>query len=449
MRFGAHKYIKLVESNGCHKRAGIDLVMEMQKRSEKKRRGRSCVDLFSGAGGLAVGFRKAGWNILAANDIDEDAALTFRQNFPETTFFLGPIAKLKAKDLLAECNINKGELDCLIGGPPCQSFSYNNHQRSANDARARLFEDYLRLVRELAPKTLIMENVPGILTIDNGSVVRVIASKLSRLGYAVSVKLLSAEQFGAPQIRRRAFIVATRVGDSNELLPIPSHGISRDTSEENRAYINKHDRKTPSRKKLVTIQQAIGDLPRLENGGGKHVRKMPSKRPTTQYQRNARKGATALYNHVCRNLSEVMLERMKYVPEGGNWRDIPRRLLTEGMKRARSSDHTKRYGRLSRKGLSATLLTKCDPHWGAYVHPTQNRTISVREAARIQGFPDEFQFAGESISKQYAQVGNAVPIPLAQALGEAALKHLRRSERKQRSATFIRSSVVTKRKRAA
>ena len=148
------------------------------------------------------------------------------------------------------------------------------------------------------------------------------------------------------------------------------------------------------------------------------------KRAATQFQRQARKGAKALYNHVCHVLTETMLDRIKHVPEGGNWRNIPFELLPSGMQRARSKDHTKRYGRLSRNGLASTILTKCDPHWGAYVHPTQNRTISVREAARLQGFPDCFVFAGEHLSKQYTQVGNAVPIPVARALGEAARRHL-------------------------
>src|SRR5207302_7603366 len=119
-----------------------------------------------------------------------------------------------------------------------------------------------------------------------------------------------------------------------------------------------------------------------------------------------------VHNHVCHDLTGPLLTRMRHVPEGGNWRDIPRRLLPAGMLRARKSCHTKRYGRLARNGLASTLLTKCDPHWGAYIHPTQNRTISVREAARLQGFPDRFQFEGAFIYKQYAQVGNAVPVPV-------------------------------------
>ncbi len=398
--------------------------MEVHKRTRHPDGSRTCVDLFSGAGGLAVGFRQAGWSVLAANDADKEAGATFRLNFPEASFFGGPIAALTAKAVLDECGIKRGELDCLIGGPPCQSFSYNNHQRSAEDERARLFRDYLRLVKGLKPKTLVMENVPGILTIGDNAVIKEISEKLEDLGYNVEVRILSAEEFGTPQVRRRVFIVASRVGAAAELLPSPTH---RPASGIRRPAATPADGKKIKfigTRRPITVQQAIGDLPPLSSGGGKHELSGPQGKATTQFQRDARRGAKTLYNHVCHALTAPMLDRIMHVPEGGNWRNIPFHLLPAGMQRARAKDHTKRYGRLSRNGLASTILTKCDPHWGAYIHPTQNRTISVREAARLQGFPDCFVFAGEHFSKQYTQVGNAVPVPVARALAAAALKHL-------------------------
>jgi DNA (cytosine-5)-methyltransferase 1 len=385
--------------------------MILHRPSRAFRSGRTCVDLFAGAGGLAVGFRQAGWSIVAANDADAKAGETFRLNFPETAFFEGPIASLDAKAILRACGLRRGELDCLIGGPPCQSFSYNNHQRSAVDARARLFEDYLRLVKGLRPKTLVMENVPGILTIGGGRVIRTISSRLKALGYDSFVKMLSADDFGVPQIRKRVFIVASRVGTASELLP------SLDSSK-------------PI--KRVTVHEAIGDLPVLRIGGGSQTSKPSAKKPKSNYQKEARKRARKLFNHVCNGLTPPMVKRIKYVPEAGNWRDIPFRLLTAGMKRAHPSDHTKRYGRLSRKGLASTILTKCDPHWGAYIHPTQDRTISVREAARLQGFPDTFRFAGDSVGPQYSQVGNAVPVQLARAIASSVRKHVGKRKRTAR-----------------
>jgi DNA (cytosine-5)-methyltransferase 1 len=395
----------------------------LHRRSVPKRPGPTCIDVFAGAGGLAVGYRQAGWSVLAANDADEAASETFRLNFPEASFFLGPIARLTATALRKECGLRKGQLDCLIGGPPCQSFSYNNHQRSAEDERARLFRDYLRLVKGLRPKTLVMENVPGILTIGNNSVIGEISKKLSKLGYDVFVRVLSAEEYGTPQVRRRVFIVASRIGTAEAMLPISSHkavaGVRRAAQVADARKQVKAARAMP-----ITVSQAIGDLPPISSGGGKQKTIQLKKRAKTAFQRQVRRGSKELHNHVCHALTAPMLKRIRYVPEGGNWRNIPFRLLPSGMQRAEPHDHTKRYGRLARKGFASTLLTKCDPHWGAYIHPTQHRTISVREAARLQGFPDRFVFAGDSLGKHYMQVGNAVPVPVARALGVATLEHL-------------------------
>ena len=381
--------------------------MKLHPRINDQAVGPTCIDLFSGAGGLAVGFRAAGWAILAANDLDPGAGETFRLNFPEADFFEGPISGLNSRRLMEVCGLARSDLDCLIGGPPCQSFSYNNHHRSAADERARLFEHYLRIVEGLSPKTLLMENVPGILTIGDGAVIEEISSCLEELGYDVAIETLSAEEFGTPQVRRRVFIAASLIGDAVDLIPSPTHAKGK-----------------RNMKRLVTVGNAIGDLPIIRNAGGAQVSKKRLKPARTEFQREMRRGARELHNHACRMLTDVMLERIRYVPEGGNWRDIPFDMLPAGMQRARESDHTRRYGRLSRDGLATTLLTKCDPHWGSYVHPTQNRTISVREAARLQGFPDTFRFAGNNIGKQYAQVGNAVPVPVARALGAALLSHL-------------------------
>lgn len=379
----------------------------------------TCIDLFSGAGGLAEGFRQAGWNVIAASDVDTGASATFRHNFPEASFFEGPISKVTATALMDETKLKPGELDCLIGGPPCQSFSYNNHQRSASDERARLFRNYLKIVAALMPKTLVMENVPGMLSVGDGAIVTAIARKLGKLGYKLAIRILYAEDFGVPQQRRRVFVVASRVGDPSEIFPNGTHGPAIKPSEEANAYVH---RWSPAKgtvlPKFVTVGEAISDLPQLWSGGGEFERayRNPAE---SDYQRTARAGSAKLHNHVCHSLTDIMLKRIKHVPEGGNWRKIPRHLLPAGMKRARKSDHTKRYGRLRRSKLASTILTKCDPHWGAYVHPTQNRTITVREAARLQGFPDTFVFVGDHLSKQYEQVGNAVPPPLAAALGRS------------------------------
>jgi DNA (cytosine-5)-methyltransferase 1 len=390
----------------------------------------TCIDLFSGAGGLADGFRQAGWKILAAVDNDRHAAATFRHNFPDAVFFEEDVARLEPRSLLEATGLEPGELDCLAGGPPCQSFSYNNHARSASGRRARLFRHYLRIVETIQPKTLVMENVPGILTIGRGKIVSEIRKKLLALGYEVGIRILYTEDFGVPQERRRVFVVATRLGWEDSLFPRGSHGpspkpaVDKNTIQGN--YIHRWE--PPKGKKalpLVTVWDAISDLPKAIHAGAVgYTRKV-----RTSFQRRSRGRVRQLHNHVCHSLSPLMLRRIARVPEGGNWLDIPRRLLPAGMRRAKKKDHTKRYGRLARARLCSTILTKCDPHWGSYVHPIYERTITVREAARLQSFRDSFQFVGKFISKHYEQVGNAVPPLVAKSLAHSLKRHISRKQR--------------------
>lgn len=387
--------------------------------------GPTCIDLFAGAGGLAEGFRQAGWSILAAADSDAGAMETFRVNFPEANFYEGPIERIAPQQLLDDAELETEELDCLIGGPPCQSFSYNNHHRSASDERARLFTHYLSVVKKLRPKVLVMENVPGMLTIGGGSVLKEIESRLARLGYETEARILFAEDYGVPQMRRRVFIIATRLGDAQSLFPSGTHGPCEKPSVASNQRVHHWEAGPETLSELVTVWDAIGDLPPIPSGGGRAVMAYGTRKVArTAFQLRCREGSDRLHNHQCHEITGAMLKRVAAIPEGGNWRDIPRKWLPAGMKRARKSDHTKRYGRLRRRDLASTILTKCDPHWGAYIHPTQDRTISVREAARLQGFPDTFRFAGTFISKHYTQVGNAVPPPLAKAIATRVIERV-------------------------
>ena len=359
----------------------------------------TCIDLFAGAGGLSEGLRQAGMTIVAANDFDEVAAKTYKFNHPETLFIDGPIENISAEELLKTTGLKRGELFCLAGGPPCQAFSVYNHQRGMHDERSGLFREYIRLVDGLLPQWIVMENVTGMTSVANGLAIKEICNSLYELGYIVDFKVLKAEEYGVPQERRRIIFIGNRMGFPI-VFPKPTHdGI-------NRPYVN--------------VEHAIMDLPPLGVNDGKEISDYTME-PFSDYQRELRKGATKLYNHVSPNLGKINLKRLAYIKQGGSWRDIPVELLPAGMKRAKRSDHTKRYGRLSLSGLSSTILTKCDPHWGAYFHPTQDRVISVREAARFQSFPDRYRFLG-SKSDQYKQVGNAVPPLLAKAIGKQIIK---------------------------
>jgi len=172
----------------------------------------------------------------------------------------------------------------------------------------------------------------------------------------------------------------------------------------------------------VTVQDALDDLPRLKMGEGAEELEYTME-PHSTYAKVMRKGSDRVYNHYAARLASQNIERLKHLRPGGSWRDLPIELLPKGMKLARRSDHTKRYGRLKKDGLAGTVMTKCDPHWGAVFLPDQDRSLTVREAARIQSFPDKYRFLGPRVA-QYEQVGNAVPVLLAKSIAEALMEHL-------------------------
>ena len=361
--------------------------------------GRTAIDLFCGAGGLSEGFKQAGFHVLAGNDIDPHAARTFVESHTGAELLLGPVEDISAGDFLRSAGLRKGDLYCLIGGPPCQAFSVYNHQRGMHDKRSGLFHEYLRIVDGLRPAWVVMENVTGITSVGGGRAVEEIFSGLARLGYRVDARILHAEEYGVPQERRRIFFLGNRLG-LPIIWPEPTHGAAL----------------LP----FVTVWDAIGDLPPLENGEDPRGPLPYALPPSTRYQVMLRGQCHKVLNHAAPRLAPINLRRMKHIPEGGSWRDIPFHLLPNGMKRARRCDHTKRYGRLRKGGMSSTILTKCDLHWGAFIHPEQDRALTVREAARLQSFPDQTAFAGPR-TEQYIQVGNAVPPLLGRKVAEAIL----------------------------
>jgi DNA (cytosine-5)-methyltransferase 1 len=381
-------------------------------------------DLFAGAGGLSVGFQDAGFQIAFANDVSPEYAHTYQANHPGTRFFSGSIEHLHAKDIYRATGLSKQDVDVLIGGPPCQGFSINAPHRSTEDDRNHLFEHYGRLVLEgLRPKVILMENVPGLISLDHGRFLNAIYELFTKAGYRMRHMILCAAHYGVPQERWRLILIGTIL--SGEItfpepthhaplrpnftgartltwLPLITNGTRPPTLFD--SLLTKH----------TTVNDALSDLPALAIEEGTEEMSY-TMRPRTGYQRVLRNNSTILFNHVAGKLSPQNLERVRHVPPGGSWRDIPHDLLPKGMKRARRSDHTRRYGRLDPNGLSGTVLTKCDPHWGTFFHYEQDRTLTVREAARLQSFPDWYRFHGSRVS-QYEQVGNAVPPLLAQTI---------------------------------
>ena len=380
------------------------------------------IDLFAGAGGLSEGLSEAGFHSLFASEIVETYANTYSMNHPDAKVLTEDIRNVDADEVRVSLGLKKGELDLIAGGPPCQGFSINAPVRSSEDARNHLFKEFLRFVDAFAPRSIIIENVPGLVSFEHGATLHAILDSLADLGYGADVRILGAAYYGVPQMRWRTIIMGLRgkrlpasafpepsyhapirpnfatIFDGNLLVKLPDDG---------KAGLH-----------FTTVEEAIGDLPPLKAGERGSRLKSYAKEASCDYQRRSRVGSPGVYNHEAPRLSKENKERLKYIKPGGNWTDIPDSLLPKGMQRARKSDHTKRYGRVTRDGLASTILTKCDPHWGAFFHYDQDRSFTVREAARIQSFPDHYIFTG-SMVEQFAQVGNAVPPMLAEAVGLA------------------------------
>jgi len=389
-----------------------------------KRGALRCADLFAGAGGLSVGFHSAGFRSAFFNEFDQSAANTFQANFRGSVGFVEPIEDLTVAKIRTRADCES--LDVVVGGPPCQGFSINAPIRTKSDSRNHLFRHYVRLVLEgLSPKFVLLENVPGLVSMNGGKTLRDVGAAFESAGYRVAFKVLNACHYGVPEDRWRLVMLGTRLKDIELSFPEPIHFSTRVANfSGGRDFTFRHAVRPPEDTLFQllpprSVEEAIGDLP-LEAAGADHPQRYRLQ-PSCAYQEALRAQSLGVLNHVAAGLSPVNIQRISHVPPGGSWRDIPVHLLPEGMKRARRSDHTRRYGRLDPKDVSGTILTKCDPHWGTVVHYSQDRVLSVREAARIQSFPDWFRFTG-STAEMYRQVGNAVPPLLAKALA----LHIRR-----------------------
>ncbi len=372
--------------------------------------GATAVDLFCGAGGASLGLVRAGYDLRLAADIDPACGMTHKANLPGE--FLG--ADLRGVDvdkILTTAGVAPGELDLLWGSPPCQGFSIIG-ARVVWDERNNLFREVLRLAREARPRCVVIENVPGLVTLAKGAYLRAILQGLDDAGYEAACAELLAAQYGAPQMRWRLIIIAWRrdLGiPAGYGFPAPSAGTGQIGDLLPNCTIAPEQMKG-----FITTREAIGDLPVIEAGEEKSIY---TGVPSGPYQHVMRDGLdTELFNHYAARLSDANLKRLAILKPGQDWRDLPHDMLPPGMQRALRKDHTRRYRRMTWDGVPRSVITRFrDPKSGEYTHPEQNRTISIREAARLQGFPDEFAFHGDR-SSQYDQVGNAVPVTLAEAI---------------------------------
>ncbi|AVT36243.1 DNA cytosine methyltransferase [Plantactinospora sp. BB1] len=381
----------------------------------------TAVDLFSGAGGISLGLAKAGYKVLLASDVHPEYSITHTSNMPDTVFQVGDIRNWPDDWLLEQTGLLSGELDLLIGGPPCQGFSMIG-SRVIHDPRNDLFREMFRLARAARPKALVIENVPGLATLAKGAYLSHIQEGYTELGYDVEYAELLAAQYGTPQMRRRMVFIGFRKDLDLQAglgFPAPRRGKRGIGELPANLPVSAADEA-----EFVNTRDALGDLPPVAAGECVNTYVGP---PTSEYQREMRAGLQSeLFNHYAASLSSSNLARLRMLAPGQDWRDLPRELLPPSMQRALRKDHTRRYRRMTWEGIPRSVITRFrDPKTGEYTHPTQDRTLTIREAARLQGFPDRFVFGGTRTS-QYEQVGNAVPVQLVKAIGEeiaAALAH--------------------------
>lgn len=395
--------------------------------SEALSKGLTAIDLFCGAGGGTLGLVNGGFDILLSSDISRACEKTHIHNFPGTPFIRRDIHDVSSEEIKDVTGLEQGDLDLLFGGPPCQGFSIIGARR-VDDPRNGLFREFMRIAKALAPKVIVIENVPGLATLKKGEVLSEVGLAFADAGYKVTGAELVAAQYGVPQMRWRYIFIGWRddLDIQHAGFPQPNHGTSgigdllpnrTITDDEQKGFLRTSD--------------AISDLPEI--GPGEKGEAYMST-PKGEYQKAMRWGLSGeLWNHYAPAMSEKNLQRIRHLQPGQDWRDLPYELLPDGMKRALRKDHTRRYRRMTWEGVPRSIITRFrDPKSGEYTHPDQNRTISIREAARIQSFPDWFKFEGTN-SEQYDQVGNAVPTLLARAIaleltgvltGQSSLEHL-------------------------
>lgn len=344
------------------------------------------IDLFSGCGGLSLGFEKNGYTIETALEFDPMIAETYKTNHCGVELIVDDIRNVDQSGVFS-----KKSADVIIGGPPCQGFSMAGARiRSGfmGDPRNFLFKHYFNVVKAVCPEVFIMENVKGIMTMENGGIfeeiLRIFSSSdfLPSGPYKMWYKIVRAVDFGVPQKRERMIIIGTK-----------NHGINIDALWEQ--TIQQIKSEMPHYFNKVTVYDAISNLPEpTENG----VVKTPE--PITEYQKYLASKDTVLTGHYKPNHSDKAVERMSKVKSGENYT-----VLNETI----HSIHSGSYGRLSWTLPAPTITTRFDtPSGGRFIHPEKNRTLTPREAARIQSFPDNFVFTG-SKSSICKQIGNAVP----------------------------------------
>jgi DNA (cytosine-5)-methyltransferase 1 len=409
------------------------------------------IDLFAGAGGLSFGFGDVGFSPIYATDFDKDSCKSFELNHPQARVECADILTVNPEELRNELKISRGELDVLVGGPPCQGFSTYG-KRDANDARNSLYKNYLSFLSTFLPKTFVIENVVGILSMNNGEVVKDIIQTTEKLGYTVDVQVLNAVSFGVPQFRKRVFFIGNRLNKPIRF-PEPTHG---DTSE-----LSLFNNLSPK----LTVSDAISDLPEKVYAPREMKKTMQyAEEAANDYQRYMRRDAEETISHSAKRMMAIRRLRLSLLKQGDYGNEIRekvkagelspdyisafldnsngdvfhgcrsqdkerelelRKLLSQGhhtveevLSLINAGGFANKYRRLKLDAPSHTLVAHMARDCSDFVHPEFDRFISVREAARLQSFPDWYALSGSQFS-QLKQIGNAVPPLLSLAIAKS------------------------------
>jgi DNA (cytosine-5)-methyltransferase 1 len=391
------------------------------------------IDLFCGCGGISAGLRDAGFRVIAGADIEPHYICTFRHNFPAAQAVTDDLTRLDPAEFMQRFDLKVGQLDILAGGPPCQGFSKNvpRKHRFLDDPNNLLVLTFIKYVEALQPKFVLMENVAEMKNGFEKSYTQEIVSKLEGDGYRVSYQVLNAADYGVPQRRRRAFFLAWKAPLS---LRFPSATHVRPANASASLSL------LPWLEwQHVTVWEAIGDLPSISHDDGRKTFKYRCE-PFTEYQRNMRRGCTLVTNHTPRALAPTQYERLASLKPGQGYKELPNHLRPK-------SGYSGAYGRLTKDMIAPTITRWVfHPGSGRFGHPEDLRVITIREAARLQGFPDSFEFVG-TYTQQAGQVGNAVPPLLVRRIAEAMMGQAGQTEGKgfsEAASSLMNASSVSR-----
>jgi DNA (cytosine-5)-methyltransferase 1 len=358
------------------------------------------VDLFAGGGGLSLGFKNGGFRIVQAVECSSKAAATYTHNNPDVDLIERDIRKIDPHAALARLGLRSRDVTALIGGIPCQGFSESNRRtRSSSNPSNHLYKRFIRFLEIMQPEWFVLENVAGVRTMERGLILHRIIGECKAAGYEVDWRELNAVDFGVPQIRRRIFIIGNRLG-LPITFPMPTHG---------------RGLKPP-----VTVRQALSDLPTLKNGASDDRRRYRKNgkylRAYQRLMRTLMNGNGEVQGNLVTRSAEIIIKRYRHIGAGGNWEKIPSELMANYEDVSRC--HTGIYHRLAWDKPSKVIGNF---RKNMLIHPQQHRGLSVREAARLQSFPDHYEFL-DSIGFQQQQVADAVPPLLAEAVARCILK---------------------------